>query len=188
MFRRCSRARTLSSHHLCVRSPQTCIPLSWYCCLPRLASSLCSCSRGPNGRYYRGAVGALLVYDICDHKTFENVPRWLKELRSHADSRIVIMLVGNKSDLRHMRKVPTETAAQFAEENEIAFIETSALDAANVEKAFRKVLTQIYEDMSQNPVETTGSGKTVERGAPVTMDAEDRRGAGGGGGTKCCGN
>jgi small GTP-binding protein len=59
-------------------------------------------------------VGALLVYDISKHITYENVVRWLKELRDHADSNIVIMLVGNKSDLRHLRAVPTEEAKAFA--------------------------------------------------------------------------
>lgn len=67
-------------------------------------------------RYYRGAVGALLVYDIAKHLTYENVERWLKELRDHADSNIVIMLVGNKSDLRHLRAVPTDEARAFAGE------------------------------------------------------------------------
>jgi Ras-related protein Rab-11A len=55
-----------------------------------------------------------LVYDISKHGTYENVSRWLKELRDHADSNIVIMLVGNKSDLRHLRAVPTEEAKQYA--------------------------------------------------------------------------
>ena len=67
--------------------------------------------------YYRGAVGALLVYDIAKHITYENVERWLKELRDHADANIVIMLVGNKSDLRHLRAVPTEEAKAFAGNN-----------------------------------------------------------------------
>ena len=65
-------------------------------------------------RYYRGAVGALLMYDISKHATYVNVTRWLKELRDHADSNIVIMLVGNKSDLKHLRAVPTEEAKGFA--------------------------------------------------------------------------
>lgn len=68
--------------------------------------------------YYRGAVGALLVYDIAKYATYENVTRWLKELRDHADSNIVVMLVGNKSDLRHLRAVPTEEAKQFAGKKE----------------------------------------------------------------------
>lgn len=59
-------------------------------------------------------MGALLVYDISKHATYVNVTRWLKELRDHADSNIVIMLVGNKSDLKHLRAVPTEEAKTFA--------------------------------------------------------------------------
>lgn len=68
-------------------------------------------------RYYRGAVGALLVYDISKHNTYVNVTRWLKELRDHADSNIVIMLVGNKSDLKHLRAVPTEEAKGFSSQS-----------------------------------------------------------------------
>ena len=59
-------------------------------------------------------MGALLVYDMAKHLTYENVERWLKELRDHADSNIVIMLLGNKSDLRHLRAVPTDEAHAFA--------------------------------------------------------------------------
>lgn len=78
-------------------------------------------SRSPDpGRYYRGAVGALLVYDISKHATFVNVTRWLKELRDHADSNIVIMLVGNKSDLKHLRAVPTEEAKSFSSQSGLA--------------------------------------------------------------------
>lgn len=91
--------------------------------------------------YYRGAVGALLVYDISKQVTFENVERWLNELRDHADSNIVIMLVGNKSDLKHLRAVSTEEAAQFAEKHGLSFIETSALESTNVEEAFQQILT-----------------------------------------------
>ena len=97
--------------------------------------------RAITSAYYRGAVGALLVYDISKHQTYENVTRWLKELREHADSNIVIMLVGNKSDLRHLRAVPTEDAKALAGENKLSFIDTSALDASNVELAFQNILT-----------------------------------------------
>ena len=58
----------------------------------------------------------MLVYDIAKQQTYTNVTRWLKELRDHADSNIVIMLVGNKSDLKHLRAVPTEEAQHFASE------------------------------------------------------------------------
>lgn len=81
------------------------------------------------------------MYDIAKHLTYENVERWLRELRDHADQNIVIMLVGNKSDLRHLRAVPTDEAKAFAERNGLSFIETSALDSTNVETAFQNILT-----------------------------------------------
>ena len=64
--------------------------------------------------FYRGAVGALLVYDIAVRLTYENVEKWLKELRDHADDNVTIMLVGNKCDLRHLRAVPAEEAKGYA--------------------------------------------------------------------------
>lgn len=70
--------------------------------------------RAITSAYYRGAVGALLVYDITKKQTFDNAERWLNELREHADQEIVILLVGNKSDLRHIRAVTTEEARDFA--------------------------------------------------------------------------
>ena len=105
--------------------------------------------RAITSAYYRGAVGALLVYDISKHSTFENVERWLKELRDHAEANIVVMLVGNKSDLRHLRAVETDEAMAFAEQHNLAFIETSALDASGVDTAFQRILTEIYRLMSK---------------------------------------
>jgi len=110
--------------------------------------------RAITSAYYRGAVGALLVYDISKHVTFENVERWLKELRDHADANIVIMLVGNKSDLRHQRAVHTNEAMEFAEKHNLAFIETSALDSKGVETAFQRILTEIYRLLNRNSMQT----------------------------------
>eukprot|EP00043_Microstomoeca_roanoka_P000711 m.28685 g.28685 ORF g.28685 m.28685 type:complete len:211 (-) comp10467_c0_seq1:112-744(-) len=116
--------------------------------------------RAITSAYYRGAVGALLVYDIAKHASYENVLRWLKELRDHADSNIVIMLVGNKSDLKHLRAVPKEEATKFAEEHDLSFIETSALDSTNVEEAFKNILTSIYRLVSQRSIKPNESKDT----------------------------
>ena len=70
--------------------------------------------RAITNAYYRNAVGALLVYDISKRNSFDNIVRWLQELRDHADDNIVIMLVGNKSDLKHLRAVKYEEAHAFA--------------------------------------------------------------------------
>ena len=71
--------------------------------------------RAITSAYYRGAVGALLVYDITKRQTFDNVQRWLRELRDHADSNIVIMMAGNKSDLNHLRAVSEDDGQSLAE-------------------------------------------------------------------------
>ncbi|MBA0617055.1 hypothetical protein Godav_026532 [Gossypium davidsonii] len=100
--------------------------------------------RAVTSAYYRGAVGAMLVYDISKRQTFDHIPRWLEELRGHADKNIVIILIGNKSDLENQRAVSTEDAKEFAQKEGLFFLETSALEATNVEAAFLTVLNEIF--------------------------------------------
>nr|CAD1823827.1 unnamed protein product [Ananas comosus var. bracteatus] len=119
--------------------------------------------RAITSAYYRGAVGALLVYDVTRHVTFENVERWLKELRDHTDANIVIMLVGNKADLRHLRAVSTEDATAFAEKENTFFMETSALESMNVENAFTEVLTQIYRVVSRKALDISDDPSRRQR-------------------------
>ncbi|KAF9480862.1 ras-domain-containing protein [Pholiota conissans] len=139
--------------------------------------------RAITSAYYRGAVGALLVYDIAKHATYVNVTRWLKELRDHADSNIVIMLVGNKSDLKHLRAVPTEEAKAFSTENGLSFIETSALDASNVESAFQTILTDIYRIVSSKSLESSTSNIEPPKASISVGPTVDNNNAQGG---KCC--
>ncbi|GAP82483.2 putative Ras-like protein Rab-11B [Rosellinia necatrix] len=110
--------------------------------------------------------------------------RWLKELRDHADANIVIMLVGNKSDLRHLRAVPTEEAKHFASENHLSFIETSALDASNVELAFQNILTEIYRIVSSKALDSGESAQTPVQGHSISLSKSPDDGAKQGGG--CC--
>jgi len=105
--------------------------------------------RAVTSAYYRGAVGAMLVYDITKRQTFDHVARWLEELRGHADSNIIIMLIANKCDLGNLRAVPIDDAKEFAQREGLFFLETSALEAINVETAFLTVLTEIYRIISK---------------------------------------
>ncbi|CAG9332290.1 unnamed protein product [Blepharisma stoltei] len=115
--------------------------------------------RAITSAYYRGAVGALLVYDVCKPTSFENVERWLKELKDHADSQTVVMLVGNKTDLKHLRAVRTEEGAGYSQKHNLAFIETSAMDASNVNLAFERILNEIYQLTIRNVI---GIKKTLQ--------------------------
>lgn len=90
--------------------------------------------------YYKGAVGALLVYDITKEKSFENIEKWLTELRENGQEHMTLMLIGNKSDLAKDRKVKTEDAASYAEKETMALLETSALDSSNVTTAFECII------------------------------------------------
>jgi len=125
--------------------------------------------RAITAAYYRGAVGALIVYDISKHGSYANVARWLKELRDHADSNIVIMLVGNKSDLKHLRAVPTAEGESFSAENGLSFIETSALDASNVDSAFQNILTDIYHIVSSKALESNADAVRPTGGESVRL-------------------
>merc|ERR1712151_582071 len=100
----------------------------------------------------RGAHGVLLVYDISKRATFENLDRWLQELRDHADADIVITLIGNKNDLKHLRAVSQEEALAFAEKHGLTCIETSALESTNVEAGFLRLLSDIYALTTSRPI------------------------------------
>jgi len=105
--------------------------------------------------------------------TFENISRWLKELRDHADSNIRIMLVGNKTDLRHLRAVATDDAQSFTEAEGLSYIETSALEATNVEEAFQLILGDIYRAISKKPVASDeaeqGAAGGVKEGKTINV-------------------
>ncbi|KAK8573710.1 hypothetical protein V6N13_009798 [Hibiscus sabdariffa] len=129
--------------------------------------------RAITSAYYRGAVGALLVYDVTRRVTFENVERWLKELRAHTDSNTVIMLVGNKADLRHLRAVSSEDATAFAERENTFFMETSALESLNVDNAFTEVLTQIYRVVSRKALEGGDDHSALPKGQTINVGGKD---------------
>ncbi|CAL9044197.1 ras-related protein RABA1f-like [Musa acuminata AAA Group] len=130
--------------------------------------------RAITSAYYRGAVGALVVYDITRHVTFENIERWLKELRDHTDTNIAIMLVGNKADLRHLRAVSIDDAKDFSERENTFFMETSALESTNVEDAFTEVLTQIYRVVSRKALEAgDDDSAALPKGQTVNVGSKD---------------
>ena len=105
--------------------------------------------RAMTNAYYRGAAGALIVFDISNLHSFNSTERWLQEIREHGNPGVPIVLVGNKLDLKSLREVPFETAENFASENKLSYIETSALQNSNVDAAFQCLINGIYLDISK---------------------------------------
>lgn len=133
--------------------------------------------RAVTSAYYRGAVGAMLVYDMTKRQSFDHVARWLEELRGHADKNIVVMLIGNKSDLSTLRAVSTEDAKEFAQRENLFFLETSALESINVETAFLTVLTEIYRVISKkalvaNDESNSNGNSALLKGTKIAVPLE----------------
>ncbi|KAK9733981.1 hypothetical protein RND81_04G105600 [Saponaria officinalis] len=105
--------------------------------------------RAVTSAYYRGAVGALVVFDISRRTTFDSVHRWLDELNTHCDTAVARILVGNKCDLENIRQVSVDEAKSVAESEGLFFIETSALDSTNVKTAFEIAIKEIYNNISR---------------------------------------
>ena len=122
--------------------------------------------------YYKGAHGALLVYDITSSITFNSLDKWLKELREKTDQNIPVMLVGNKSDLVDSRSIETQEGMNFAEKENLLFIETSALTAENVREGFTNLISEIIKRMATKE-EIQAPGETVK---PEGKAVEEKKG------------
>jgi len=135
--------------------------------------------RAITNAYYRGALGALLVYDISKQSSFENIPRWLRELRDHANRDIVLVLTGNKRDLadKGARQVTEEQARHMAADFDVSRIETSAMAGYNVEAAFLLLIRKIYETAFKKPA---GDGSTPVAAAGAGGLSAAKRGSIGG--------
>lgn len=130
--------------------------------------------------YYRGAVGALIVYDITARDSYSHLINWLADARTLARADISIIAVGNKCDLKEKRAVTFLEASRCAQENDILFLETSALTGAGVEEVFANVARMILNKIEDGLVDpnsmvsgsSTGGAKTLSEGSKDSVTAE----------------
>ena len=99
--------------------------------------------------YYKGAKGSLIVFDLSSKPTFVNAEKWYNEIKKATDPSINLILVGNKSDLKDKRQVTSEDGENKAKEMGIAYMETSALNSENVDKAFNWLIEEITKKMKK---------------------------------------
>ncbi|CAE7866066.1 GTP-binding protein YPT31/YPT8 [Symbiodinium microadriaticum] len=121
--------------------------------------------------HYRAADGALLVFDIANERSFQNLDKWLAELRENTDPSVVVALVGTKADLSAQRAVSTERAQGYARGNGLLYVETSAYWnkyeggekdlAVGVEQIFLRLvrgIIQTQKELGRNPARLDMSG------------------------------
>ncbi|CAH8387087.1 unnamed protein product [Eruca vesicaria subsp. sativa] len=133
--------------------------------------------------YYRGAMGILLVYDVTDESSFNNIRNWIRNIEQHASDNVNKILVGNKADMdESKRAVPTAKGQALADEYGIKFFETSAKTNLNVEEVFFSIGKDIKQRLSD----------TDSRAEPATIKiSQTDQAAGAGQATQksaCCGS
>ncbi|XP_076588218.1 ras-related protein Rab-8B-like [Chaetodon auriga] len=114
--------------------------------------------------YYRGAMGIMLVYDICNEKSFENIKNWIRNIEEHASSDVEKMVLGNKCDMTDRRQVSKDRGEKLAIDYGVKFLETSAKSSLNVEEAFYTMGRDILHNLSSKTTDNNagGSGKPVK--------------------------
>uniref|UniRef100_A0A914CS56 Uncharacterized protein n=1 Tax=Acrobeloides nanus TaxID=290746 RepID=A0A914CS56_9BILA len=124
--------------------------------------------------YYRGAHGIVVVYDITDRESFNNVRQWLQEVDRYASENVSKLLVGNKSDMDNKREVPYNSAKEYADQLGMTFIEASAKSAKNVEQVFITMATEIKERLG--PMQDAGATPAVRIGPSQSIEPGKKSG------------
>ena len=124
------------------------------------------------GAYYKGSKGAFVVYDITRKESFDSVDRWINDLKSTGDSKMTIILIGNKCDLEDKREVPKEKGEEKARSFGCAFLETSALSGDNIEKGFEMMISEIFKKFGNESIEEEVI-VSVERGEELKLDKKE---------------
>ena len=119
--------------------------------------------------YYKSAACVFIVYDISDKKSFMDVDIWLKDCRDICFKSVLIYLIGNKSDLEENRQVSKEQGEEKAISFGCAFLETSAMNGSNIDKAFNLMIKEIFEKFSSDSSEDKELGTNV-KGEDVKLD------------------
>ena len=99
--------------------------------------------------YFKGAHGIILLYDITTQSSFDNVSKWIKQIKEDASEKVVIILIGNKIDLEHKRAIPTEEGEKIAEDFGLIFFECSAKTGKNINEAFNELIKKTVANFSK---------------------------------------
>ena len=120
--------------------------------------------------YYKSSVCALVVYDISNFESFQNVQSWIEDCKNQSPKSIFMVLVGNKSDLENERKVTIEQGNELARKNNMLFFETSAYKGTNVEKVFHDSAQEISNRIKSGFYDLSNDSSGIKQGTPSSAD------------------
>ena len=103
--------------------------------------------------YYKGANGIILIYDVTNKQTYDNVSNWISQIQEEVSKDVIIYIAGNKIDMEEERKVKTEEGQKIADEHGFPFVETSAKDGTNINETFENLVEKIdtiFSNMENN--------------------------------------
>ena len=129
--------------------------------------------------YYKGAKGALVVYDTTSKMSFNNIDKWLAEIKDKTSNDLKLMIIGNKIDLKEFREVSNEQATEKAKTLGIPIMETSALDATNVKEAFNDLIREMYKDLRSKIKNSGGDINKNKGGIDLNTGGEKKK-------SRCC--
>jgi len=117
-----------------------------------------------NSKFFKSAKGIMLVYDISDKNTFDNITTWMKSIIENSDKTTDVLIIGNKKDIKENRQVSEEEGTNIANEYKVSFIETSAKTGENVENAFTTVINNYLKKEKEKSEENKKEENTKEEG------------------------
>lgn len=127
--------------------------------------------RAVSKAYFRNAVGAVLVFALNDRQSFDDIESWMNDVHTLCATNAMVLVVGNKADLKQERCVSESDAAAFAERHSIDYLETSALDGANIEETFVRLAKGIHDKVKKNEIR----GSFQNNVAPLVTTATTRK-------------
>ena len=130
--------------------------------------------------YYKGAKGAMIVYDVTNQTSFDNVDKWYNEIKDKAAKNINLIMIGNKNDLVDKKIINSDSSTEKAKSFGIAIMETSALDSSNVKEAFYLILKEMYKSVKSMINEGEKKDNVQGSGVQLNTDVKTKKKK------KCC--
>ncbi len=124
--------------------------------------------------YYKGAKAAIIVYDITNRLSFDNIDKWISEIKANADKNIILVICGNKCDLSDKRVISLDESLDKSSNNNLILFETSAKTGYNIDQAFDVISASVYKEYKQMIDEENKDTISIDKNIDILNDKEKK--------------